>query len=305
MVMTRKNLIYIVLFLIISVSCEKIIDINIPEKDKKIVINSIISTDSLIKVNVSKSLNILDNQNAIFLNDATVKLYEDNVFIEQLTNITNGNYKSQTFYPQVGKNYKIEVSSNGLKTITAENKIPNKVTINKIDTITKNVEGYNTFEFTINFTDPVNEENYYFLEAKSFVPLGYDNYGNIIDYDIQNLYIFSDDKIVDSEIDYNGGIIFNDKLINGQTYPLKINIDKYNFYNDTNMVYIYLNSVSKDFYLYVKSYSMNVNNRNDPFAEPVQVYENINNGYGIFAGYSSYVDSLKILGQDMIWKSRK
>ncbi len=301
--MKNKIIINIILLFVILVSCEKIIDINIPEKDKKIVVNSIISTDSLVKVNVSKSLNILDNQNAVFLNDASVKLYEDNVFIEQLQNTTNGNFESQSFYPSVGKKYKIEVSHSNLNTVTAENKIPVKVAINSIDTVSKNTEGYSSYELTINFTDPVNDTNYYFLEAKTKMPLDYDyNTGKPIGYDMQNIYIFSDDKIVQAGVDHNGGIVFSDNLINGQTYPLKVQVDKYNFYEDTNMVYFYLNSVSKDFYLYVISFSMNVNNQDNPFAEPVQVYENINNGYGIFAGYSSYVDSVEVLGEEKPWK---
>jgi len=32
---------------------------------------------------------------------------------------------------------------------------------------------------------------------------------------------------------------------------------------------------------------------NDPFAEPVQVYNNIENGFGIFAGYAADVDTIK------------
>ncbi len=299
--MKNKIFISLVLIFIVLVSCEKIIDINIPDKDKKIVINSIISTDSLVKVNVSKSLNILDNANAIFLNNAKVKLFEDNVFIEELHNVSNGNYMSQSFYPTIGKEYKIEVSNDGLQSVSAKNKIPNKVKINSIDTLTDNSS--ENIYFTLHFTDPANDTNYYFVEVKSKIPTFDFNTGKYTNPVMQNIYIMSDDKIVDANVSYNygNGITFCDKLINGQTYPLKFSIDKYNFSNDTNKVYIYLNSISKDFYLYIKSFAKNIETQEDIFAEPVQVYENINNGYGIFAGYSSYVDSINVLGEEIPW----
>ena len=298
--MRTKYLTLLILFsFIILYSCEKIIDINISDKDKKIVINSIISTDSLVKVNVSKSLNILDDQNAIFLNDAVVNLYEDGNFIEQLPLDSNGTYKSKNFYPLVNKKYKIEVSCNGLTSVSAENKIPQKVPIISIDTVSVQTDINNAIEFTMKFTDPVNDTNYYFLEAKT----RYNEYnyftGELENSYMSNLYIYTVDNIVDVDVNQNGGIVFTDNLINGQTYSLKFNIDKYNFYNDTNKVYFYLNSVSKDFYLYIKSYSLNQENMDNPFAEPVQVYENIKNGYGIFAGFSSYKDSINVIGQEL------
>ncbi len=39
-------------------------------------------------------------------------------------------------------------------------------------------------------------------------------------------------------------------------------------------------------YLYRRSIDDYENAQGDPFAEPVQVYSNIENGYGIFAGFS-------------------
>ena len=44
-----------------------------------------------------------------------------------------------------------------------------------------------------------------------------------------------------------------------------------------------------------------MNAKGNPFVEPVQVYENITNGYGIFAGYSSYKDSIVVLGEKLGW----
>ncbi len=293
--------------IIILFSCEKIIDIEIDEKDKKIVVNGILSTDSVVKVNISKSLNILDRQDVLYLNNATVKLYENGSFIEQLNYTENGNYKTSIFKPILGNTYKVEVESSGLTSVNAENKIPNHIAINSIDTLTieqqeDDMYGYGKqLECNVNFTDPANEKNYYYLFAKAYSPTDYDNFGNPTSYAYQTIYFNSNDNIIESRINWGEGIVFSDNLIDGETYSLKLLISKYDFYEDTNKVFFYLNSVSKDFYLYAKSYEQHMNAKGNPFVEPVQVYENITNGYGIFAGYSSYKDSIIVLGEELVW----
>lgn len=45
-------------------------------------------------------------------------------------------------------------------------------------------------------------------------------------------------------------------------------------------------SMSEDYYKYQKSYINQVTNISNPFASPIEVYSNIENGVGIFAGYN-------------------
>jgi hypothetical protein len=47
----------------------------------------------------------------------------------------------------------------------------------------------------------------------------------------------------------------------------------------------------REYYFYKKSVMQSFDGQLDPFAEPVQVYSNIQNGVGIFAGASVSVDS--------------
>ena len=82
-----KPIIYISSIIIFLSNCEKVIDIDIPERDRKIVINGFINPYSLFSVNISKSLNILDVTEVKFLNDVTVNVYENNQFIDTLNYI--------------------------------------------------------------------------------------------------------------------------------------------------------------------------------------------------------------------------
>jgi len=44
--------------------------------------------------------------------------------------------------------------------------------------------------------------------------------------------------------------------------------------------------MSEDYYKYQKTYIKQVENKNNPFASVIEVYTNIENGVGIFAGYN-------------------
>ena len=89
-----------------------------------------------------------------------------------------------------------------------------------------------------------------------------------------------------------------DKLWNGQSksitgltskflfFPFQIS-DNEPFENQKIPKEVYLDaySLSENMFLYEKSYLTQQYNKVDPFAEPSNVFSNIKNGYGIFAGY--------------------
>jgi hypothetical protein len=92
--------------------------------------------------------------------------------------------------------------------------------------------------------------------------------------------------------------IFSDEVFNGKTYSLKFStnqrIDHYFSIESLkystgdilkNKVYISLQSLSKDYYLYLKTRA--ASSASNFFSEPVKVHSNINGGIGILGSYSS------------------
>ena len=85
--------------------------------------------------------------------------------------------------------------------------------------------------------------------------------------------------------------IFTDFLFNGDNkiiktaikLPIVVNDVAYNL-SDLDYLEIRLNNLTKSKYLYKKSYDLYENASGNPFAQPIQVYSNITNGIGIFAG---------------------
>lgn len=298
-----KKLIFLIISLIPFISCRKVLDIELPSKDGKIVINSFFNNNEQLTVNISKSLHILDNVESKLLNDAIVNIYEDNVFKEKLTNINNGNYITN-FIPSKGKTYKVSVSYSSLKDAYSENSIPATTNIISVDSstvystnnsgINGNGESNPQYQLKIKFKDPESIKNYYSLKLYH-KNQGY-IYKNTNYQDYYPMYFSSNDLIIESW-QFNETAYFSDDFIDGKVYEIIINIDKYNLPYIDNEVIIELNSVSKEYFLYCKSYNLYQSVNNNPFSEPVQVFNNIENGFGIFAGYSSDTLNLNLKGQ--------
>lgn len=300
----NNKLTILIILIITFVSCRKVLDIELPSKEGKIVINSFFNNNEQLTINISKSLHILDNIESKLLNDAEVIVYENNIYKEQLTNTSNGNYIA-SFIPSKDKIYRVNVSYPDLKDAYSENIIPNPINIISVDTLTVyssnnngiNGEGNgstNQYQLKIKFKDPDQIKNYYSFKIYLKNQINY--FKNILNNDYYPLYFYSNDIVIESWQN-NETAYFSDDFINGKEYELIINLDKYNFPNTDNEVIVELNSVSKDYFLYCKSYNLYQSVNGNPFSEPVQVYNNIENGYGIFAGYSSDTLVLNLKGE--------
>lgn len=272
-----KNLLYILVLTIVLCSCEKEYDIaDFPEHTPKIVVNCLFNPDESWTVRLSSSKSELDISSEYkTINNADVKIYEDDILLETLTyNVTTEKYEGITI-PQIGKKYSIEASAPNFTTVNASDIIPAFVPIDswEIDSeiINNNYGGddYYIYSFNITLTDPINTNNYYATDLTTHY---FDTLFNL--------------QYGDTILDFYD--IHNDLLFNGQNY--KINLRKklptYEGELSYYTINIYLRSISETAYNYFNSLGIQVDNSGDPFSQPVPVYNNIENGFGIFAGYS-------------------
>lgn len=305
-----KLLVKSFLLLFVFSSCSKIIPIDDPDNKKHIDVIGLINSDSILNVNISKSVSILqstehlyDEENNSFLSkidfvsNATVKIYENNVYKDTLSFTEYGNYIAN-FRPVVGNKYKIEVNVPNCEQVDAENTVPEKVEIISIDTLTVSSTSFldeeKMLRCKIKFTDPSEVNNYYYFNIFGKVTYSWydedtdslfvETYSTFVDFDTNDPIIKNDSKL-------NNGIVFNDNAINGKTYTLIVDFDKY--FSDSTMFHFNLYSISSDYYLYLKSSNKQMdNNGGGPFSEAVPVYTNINNGVGIFAGINKSTFSI-------------
>ena len=149
---------------------------------------------------------------------------------------------------------------------------------------------------TIKLIDPAAEDNYYELYLFSIDTFYWDSLDSS-KYDLTTHmeYLYSEDPSVDGSNNNLGSILFTDHLFNGESHEMTFDIYIYTYsYLSSKKFYAILRTHSKDSYLYEKSSSLYMSSSDDFFSEPVQVYNNIENGYGIFGGYVTSKDSVVV-----------
>lgn len=292
-----KKLFFLLSVSLIYISCEKVIpfegDVNTP----KLVINSVFESDSTFKVHVSSSRSVIDTSSFENIDDAvvTIKDVNGNV-IEVLNHVVNGFYKGQVL-PEENTTYILEVNHPNYAKITASDSLPSPIIINSVDTSTilDPING-NRLRISMNFDDPENNQNYYLLETYSVNEYLIVENLDTIEYELDTTKQF---MVLTDEVFQNGGSpwrdqgLFNDLLFNGQNKTLEIEIpnenwsgseDGYDWSYKTLTLRLYLHNITISYYYYRTSLELFQNASGNPFAQPVQVYSNIENGFGVFAG---------------------
>lgn len=316
---------FIILFIVIFSSCETTIDFNGKDTDPLLVVNSIISPDSAIKVHVSESRFFLeDDSQFVNLNNATVKLQINNTEYESLKPIQNGYYLG-TYMPKVGDKLKIIVSNPQFQEVSATTEVVAANPVLSVDTSTVILEktallsysydqstpdtiGYtinNEFKINVNFNDPANIQNFYKVNLKMKIWLSNGTTQTV------KYYFNSDDAVFGNTsesgiFDNSSGNyyqVFSDDVFDGKSYSLKLSANYYSYlyFNNTppksgnfyepvtitkNELIVELQSISKSYYLYLRTRDAS-NTFVDFFSEPIQIFSNIQGGIGILGSYNS------------------
>lgn len=277
-----KTLIFFVIISSLS-SCKKVIDIELPATDPKIVVNSFFTENSRIKVHLSKSIGILENI-IPECTDATVIMRENNIIIDTMY------YQSGYYYSHIlaetNNNYALEIIVPDMETVFCEDIIPEKTLLQNFvctDSVLIDEDGFIINELKLDFEDFLGPSFYEVqLSAKYII----DNNGTSI------WFMKNSDPIITSTglLDYNPKtLIFTDKMFDGKHCSVKIYFAT-RTYADYNLK-ITFRSVSESYYKYKeRQFAYLFSLENDIFSgmsEPINLYSNITGGYGIFAGYTS------------------
>jgi hypothetical protein len=295
-----KYFLLLTLLLTLFTACQQE-ELEVPDTGRKIVINGLITTDSLLSVFINKS-EYITTHSYIYYNDldnAEVCFYQNNTRIDSLHHFFKefsttklfhpGNYWSESVFPLPGKEYRIVVKAPGLPEVTATTTIPNLVRIERVDTSRIILEpGLDIPDFrmvfNIVFTDPANETNYYLFnlynDLDKMLPssIGFSSQDPIIEEELSN-----EQSLTNVLMNRVEGIAFSDKIINGQKYSLTVTTDcRYGSKRLTT--YIRLFSITEECFKYFQTLNLYFEKQGNPLSDPVIVYSNITGGYGIFTG---------------------
>ncbi len=289
--MKKQLAAYLCLFIAVSFSCSREIEIDFPVHDSKPVVNSFIGTDSLIKVHVKTSVPVLD-PDTVFPDNASVLLFKDGLPVDTLG--FSGNRYISAYRGESGGQHKVSVLIPGYDTVSATTTVPQKVKIKNIVhdhdiLIDQDRIHYSQLRFTIEDTDPA--DNYYEFDIIERYSSGWSSENTT------NGFTWVDNN-VDPVLEDEGLLgcnpptfVFTDRLFNGSDYTMTVNYTSPN--NDTKVydVILIFNSVSSDYYYYKRKLAIYKGALDSEIffggPGPVEMYSNINGGYGIFASYTS------------------
>lgn len=270
-------------------SCETVVDIDLPEHKPVLVMNGVLSTDSVLKVKITHSKSSLDDAEIQPIQNAAVSLYlPGGQHLGDLTHTGGGYYSIPAFIPVAGTQYVIEASAPNYDKISATDVIQAPVQIAGFSLKDSAVDlggGYMVAQLDVTFNDP-GDKNYYMVELLKIDTLFPDT-----PY-VEQIRIFPANSESSSEEEGLNGVLINDDFFNGKTYTVSVLLDSYQlepFYqpNNTLKLQLKLKTISRDLYLYEKTFNLQQQNSGNPFSEPVRVHSNITGGFGILGAYSA------------------
>ncbi len=306
-----NKLLYILSAVILLMSCEKDIDLDINDQTDKLVMYAFIYQDSALDLSISKSQSILAVENYALVDKGRFEL--------QINDQAQGKYilPSDTIWSSWSEfsfeeKDQIKIKAFELEGDTVESTtfIPHRIPIVQLDTntVVKNVTDVGNVDMlrsVIKFQEPVNEVNYYQLHI---VREGWGKIGEK-DYYTRKVIDFEDDDDVFTHGEQSGSLLpgidfqglFTDELINGKLYELEVNIPRDNLLfafekEDKIKITYYLYHHTYDYYSYLRSIILAGGYegfyRRLPIFEPVKIHSNVEGGLGLVSGMSFDSDSL-------------
>jgi hypothetical protein len=200
-----KKLFLVLIFFGILSSCEDVIDVELNTAPPRLIVEANISilengtSVSIVKLTTTAPF---FNNSIPFVSDATVLITDENGIEFPFSYLSDGNYSSN-LVPQPNINYTLKINYKE-ETYTATEKLYSVVPLEFVEQ--RNDGGFTgeDIELKVFFTDPVNENNFYFFEGLS-------ERGDVLDVSNDEFYngntIFGyylvEDLVVDDEVQFN------------------------------------------------------------------------------------------------------
>ena len=318
-----KKITLSLLFSFLLFSCEDmetVVNLDIPPHTPVLVLNSIIDTDSEVRVLVSHSVGAFEQIIPSCITDAEVLLFENNQFVDTLMidlintdsvyyfNSSFGdsqilmNYYTSDIIPNSGSTYSVEVNHPNYESITASTYVPEDVIIYniQIDTVTYDEK----IGFSFSFNDDGIQQNSYRLKLFSSCIKTWIDDGDTIEYPIPSgwMMMMSNDPSFPGGIPFEGytfegsQVVFTDDLFNGQEKNISIDVESASFrYSDCDTITIQFSTFSDDTYSYYNSLGDHSEKGELGLfgGEVIPVYSNVENGLGVLISLNAQNIQLK------------
>lgn len=260
-------------------------DIDFPEHESRLaVFSSISGNKGEISVSYSKAI---DDNKPYQRIEADIRLLEDGKEFYKFRYLGN-EYTGKEYFLlpselKTGHEYTLIAESDKYGKATSVQVLPALPVVSNIKFTKDGIidpEGDKADQLSFDIDDKAGEENFYMAELE-FLEIFQ---GDTVSY---TMPIESyDPGVRDFWFIDRQGVIISDKNFDGTVSRIILSL---NVWNENPEIRVRVYSITKDHYHFLLSYSQYQNSNDNPFAEPVNVHNNIQNGYGLFQ-VSNYVE---------------
>ncbi len=280
-------------------SCEEPVELDIDIPRSRLVINSNFFPDELVTLRVSATRPIGTGKIPVI--DAQVSLFEGTELAERLTFLSGkeageaGSYSTNRFRPRVGQKYTIHVSAAGYDPVTAVSSIPDPIAINSLSihhltTAQLLDETIYDYRLRIDYADPQDEINYYDLRIyQRVLPFKISAEGDTVRMNSYLKAVGTPDRLPEGASTVS--VLLRDK---GESGEVEVRVQsRLNSGRELlNGVVAELRTVSPEYYFYRRSLARDNSGAAGGLNEPIIIFDNVDSGLGIFAGYNSVKQDL-------------
>ena len=279
--------IFLALSILISQSCDEdsfsqIVEVELPDHDPMVVVSSHLynGLNSWAILGLSRQIAHSPAKN---LQNAQVTIFQNDIPVDTLV-YTEEEYKGGGLNFNSGDLVVLQVTLNNqtyrsTQTIKA---IPNVGSV-KFDPLgATGMFGEKMDETQVEIIDPGGEENFYMIEVLDAQWFGVPEYPDSTFMDTVRRYVESLDPIIHGDF----LAIFSDNTFDGTTYRVLLQSYPNGIESDN---YVRVSSINRDYYYYLRAKMQYDASRDNPFAEPVVIPSNIENGLGFFSIVNSVV----------------
>lgn len=210
------------------------------------------------------------------------------------------------YTPAIGDHLEVRINNAGEQTV-ANTEVPHSQKLEILETKTDILEkieflrepwpfiGYNRgyVNMKLRLHDPAGEKNYYRLVVRGSIQ--YVESAKVWDTYLSTDPIFRDERLTSTWGAWNACFsnVFDDSLIDGESY--EFNIQTYILTDSDFYIYpwptyeVSLQSITEDYYRYLKSMQLYRISREDTYSEGVYIHSNNEGGWGLLGGISGEV----------------
>lgn len=304
-----KRLMHISLFLLALCSCEVDVTDEFRNQQPLFVVSGQFVAGEVPRINLSKTITMTTLDSLMLLDNALVEIGRgDQTYL--LGGEGKGCYRNENLVPEPGDELILQCSGEGLPAASVQTKIPELPVVRGMEfRVDENFDFY----LDLHIEDPASTEDYYEFYLSGWrkeISHHYEE-GELVLVDTSTVYQNYRVRMLDPVMEYEGSygnyeafdmdnpfgshFIFSDVQINGTDHTLSVTSNLMWTYNDSIPV-LYVHLVKKDvhFYNFISTYMHYDPYPDQDFMQPVQVYSNIENGFGLLTAESRVVDSIDL-----------